>query len=165
MAHLILQDMDAACDVVVDTIVAACRRQKVDPYHARARAALAASVYRRCIGALVARERFGPPPDLAASLEVTVPDGPFARLTVPQRCTLALTLFGRHSLPQASRTLNLPTDSVVQHLRDILATICAATDCSVVHADPRVATRRSTVDPHARLIPRQRQWSRSHASV
>jgi DNA-directed RNA polymerase specialized sigma24 family protein len=163
MAHLILQDGDAACDVVVDTIVAACRRQQIDPR--RARTALAASVYRRCLGALAARERFGPSPDLAAGLEGTVPDGPFAQLTVPQRCTMALTLFGRHSLPQAARTLNLPTDTVVRHLRDLLDTMCAATDCSVVHAEPRVSTRRSTVDPHAHLIPRQRQRSRSHASV
>jgi hypothetical protein len=165
MAYLILQDVDAACDVVVDTIVAACRRQPVDPHHARARAALAASVYRRCFGALVARERFGPSPDISAGLEVTAPDGPFARLTVPQRCTMALTLFGSHSLPQTARTLNLPTDSVVRHLRDLLAALCAATDCSVVHADPRAATRRSTVDPQARPIPRQRQRSRSQASV
>jgi hypothetical protein len=165
MAHLILQDGDAACDVVVDTIVAACRRQQIDPHRVPARAALAASVYRRCVGALVARERFGPSPDLSDGLEVTVPDGPFAQLTVHQRCTIALTLFGGHSLPQAARTLNVSTEGVVRHLRDLLATMGAATDRSVVPADPRVSTRRSTVDPRALLIPGQRQRSRSRTSV
>jgi hypothetical protein len=114
---------------------------------------------------LAARERFGAPPDVSTGLEVTVPDGPFAQLTVHQRCAMALTVFGGHSLPQAARTLNLPADNVVRHLQDLLATVCAATDLSVVHAEPRVATRRSTVDPHARLIPRQRHWSRSNTSA
>jgi len=165
MAHLILQDGDAACDVVVDTIVAACRRQQIDPHRVPARAALAAAVYRRCVGALVARERFGPSPDPPGGLEVTVPDGPFAQLTVQQRCTIALTLFGGHSLPQAARTLNVSTDGVVRHLRDLLATMGAATDRPVVPADPRVSPRRSTVDPRALLIPGQRQPSRSRTGV
>jgi DNA-directed RNA polymerase specialized sigma24 family protein len=140
MAHLILQDGNAACDVVVDTIVAACRRQQIDPRHVQARAALAASAYRRCLGALAARERFGAPPDLSADPEVTVPDGPFARLTVHQRCAMALTVFGGHNLPQAARTLNLPTDTVVRHLRDLLATMCAVTDLSVLPADRGIDT-------------------------
>ena len=71
MASRILNDVDAASMVVVDTIVDASRRiHTFDSDESRARAALAASVYWRCVGALVLHERFGPSPDLpsAASL-------------------------------------------------------------------------------------------------
>jgi hypothetical protein len=127
MASLILNDADAAGPIVVDTVVAASRRGQVyGRDHSRVRATLATSVYRRCLGTLALRERFGLPPvadtpTVAAGTATVALDW----LSVRQRCTVALTIFGRHSLPSAARTLNLLPASVLHELEDALATITA----------------------------------------
>jgi hypothetical protein len=121
MASLILNDVDPASEVVVDTIVDASRRiHTFDPDDGRVRAALAASVYWRCVGALVLYERFGPSPDLP-----TVADPgtvPIAGLGVRHRFALALTLFGGHDLTSAARLLNLSPACVLRQLEEVLAT-------------------------------------------
>ena len=89
MATVMLNDTDTACDVVADSIVAACRPgQDIDPLSDHARADLAASVYQRCLGVLASRERFTWLPNTPAGAM------PFARLNANQRAAIALTLFG-----------------------------------------------------------------------
>ena len=69
MASLILNDTDAASEIVVDTIVDASRRKHtLDSDDGRVRAALAASVYWRCVGAIVLYERLPRRPAFEPSL-------------------------------------------------------------------------------------------------
>jgi hypothetical protein len=121
MASLILNDVDAASHVVVDTIVHASRRiHTLDPDDGRVRAALAASVYWRCVGALALYERFGPSPDLPTVAEpATVP---LAGLGTRHRFAIALTLFGGHNLQSAARLLNLSPVYLLRQLEELLAT-------------------------------------------
>src|SRR4029453_519393 len=98
MALLILDDVDAASEIVVDALVAASRRtHAITPGADRVRAILAASVYRRCLGSHVVRERFGMAPT-GPAVPDTDPMMPLTGLNVRQRCTIALALFGGHSL-------------------------------------------------------------------
>jgi hypothetical protein len=149
MAVLILQDVDAASGVVVETIAAACRRPNLDPIGTRSRTALATSVYRRCLGVLAARERFGPSPDLTAGIGSAGIGPPLGWLTNQQRCAMALILYGRHGLHRAARTLSIAPESLLQQLRDLLTSMTDFAD---------TPTRTSTMDSRPRLLPRQRQW-------
>jgi DNA-directed RNA polymerase specialized sigma24 family protein len=112
IAALILRDVDTASDIVADAIVAECRKRNVDPHDSGARARLAASVYRRCIGVLVARERFGP--------ATSTPDSSLGGLTIHQRSAIALTLFGNHSVNRTAQVLRRPAGAVLQDLLAIL---------------------------------------------
>lgn len=119
LALLILDDVDAASDIVVEVLAAAGRRTRaITPSADGARGNLAASVYRRCVGDHVLRERFGLPRTGPAR-----PDsmGPLGRLTVRQRCTVALAIFGGQDLAGTARTLNLRPAEVLRHLGDALA--------------------------------------------
>jgi hypothetical protein len=120
MASLILDDLAAAGDVVVETIVDASRRmQTVDPDDERVGATLAASVYSRCIGVLALHERFGSSPYESTAVDaVAVPIG---ELGVAHRCAVALTLFGGHDLLSAASILNLSPATVLHQLEDALA--------------------------------------------
>ena len=121
MASLILNDVDAASDVVVDTIVDASRRiHAFGPDHGRVRAALATSVYWRCVGALALYERFGPSPDLPSVAHPAAV--PHAGLGTRHRFAVALTLFGGHDLPSAARLLNLSPACVLRQLEEVVAT-------------------------------------------
>lgn len=128
LASIILDDVDAASEIVAATLAAACRPTRYPPpTDAGARGDLARSVYRRCVGHLAAIERFGPPP--ATSPPRTVEAGPWlAALSANHRAVLALTLFGGHDLRQASVTLRMSTPEVVRHLRE---TILCCTSGSV----------------------------------
>jgi hypothetical protein len=107
IAVLILKDSDAATKIVVDTIVGARRRPGLlHPGDRRVRTALSTSVYRRCLGTLVLRERFGLPgpvptvADAAAAM-------PRAWLNDRQRSAMAVALFGGHNLNGAAGILGL----------------------------------------------------------
>jgi hypothetical protein len=117
MATLMLNDTDTACDVVSDSIAAACRPGRdIDPLRDHARADLAASVYRRCLGVLASRERFKWLPNTPAGAM------PFARLNANQRAAIALTLFGGHNLTQAATTMNQSEVTILDQLTDLLGT-------------------------------------------
>jgi DNA-directed RNA polymerase specialized sigma24 family protein len=138
MALLILDDVNAASEIVVDALVAASRRtHAITPGADRVRAILAASVYRRCVGRHVFRERFG-----LASTGPAVPDTdpmmPLTGLNVRQRSTIALALFGGHSLSGAARTLNLRPADVLRQMEDALAAMSSATDGRTWNDDRRV---------------------------
>ncbi len=121
MASLILNDVDAASEIVVDTIVHASRRTHTfDADDGQVRAALAASVYWRCVGALVLYERFGPSP-----VPRTVDDPatvPLAGLGMRHRSAMALTLFGGHDLQSVARLLNLSPVCLLRQLEELLTT-------------------------------------------
>ncbi len=128
MATLILGDVDAAAEIVVDTLAAASRsRRPRHPGGRRMRARLATSVYRRCLGRLALRERF------PRSTEGPAPGGPvgLARLTEGQRCVIAFTVFSGHGLPGVARTLNL-TPARVLHLVDEVRTMTERPGTSIV---------------------------------
>ena len=138
MALLILDDADAASAIVVDALVAASRRtHAITPGADRAQAILAASVYRRCVGRQAFRERFG-----LACTGTAVPDTdpmmPLTRLNVRQRSTIALALFGGHSLSGAARALNLRPADVLRQMEDALAAMSCATDGGMWDDDRRV---------------------------
>jgi hypothetical protein len=112
-----LNDPDAACDVVADSIAAACRPGRdIDPLSDHARADLAASVYRRCLGILASRERFTWLPNTPAGAM------PFARLNANQRAAIALTVFGGHNLTRAATTMNQSAVTILDQLTDLLGT-------------------------------------------
>ena len=120
LAEMILDDVDAGSDIVVGTIVAACREpQPVASDVHTARTRLARSVYRRCLGRLTTRERF-------AQLEPPPPTGsrhshsPVAHLTANQRAMLALVLFGGHDIEQIARTLRTPMSVIAEQLPGVL---------------------------------------------
>ena len=138
MALLIVDDVDAASEIVVDTLVAASlRTHAITPGADRVRAILAASVYRRCVGRQAFRERFG-----LASTGPAVPDTdpmmPLTSLNVRQRLTIALALFGGHSLSGAARTLNLRPADVLRQMEDALAAMSSATAGRTWNDDRRV---------------------------
>jgi DNA-directed RNA polymerase specialized sigma24 family protein len=128
MALLIVDDLDAASEIVVDALVAASRRtHAITPGAGRVRAILAASVYRRCIGRHVLHERFGLAPT-GPAVPDTYPMMPVTGLNVRQRCTIALALFGGHSLSGAARTLNVQPADVLRQMEHALAAMNNATD-------------------------------------
>jgi DNA-directed RNA polymerase specialized sigma24 family protein len=138
MALLILDDVDAASEIVVDALVAASRRtHAITPGADRVRAILAASVYRRCVGSHVVRERFGLAPT-GRTVPDTDPMMPLTGLNVRQRCTIALALFGGHSLSGAARTLRLEPADVLRQMGDALAAMSSATDGGMWNDDRRV---------------------------
>ena len=130
MAVLILRDSDAATKIVVDTIVGASRRRgRLHPSDGHVRTALAASVYRRCLGALVLRERFGlPSPVPIVSDAVAMPR---ARLNDRQRSAMAVALFGGRDLNGVARILGLTPASVLNQLEEVLSLTTAPTKQSV----------------------------------
>jgi hypothetical protein len=117
MAAFILDDVNAAGSIVVDTIAAACWSRTADLRGDVLRATLAASVFRRCLGNLVNRERFGPVGHMPGSTASSQPGGYLASLSATQRCTIAVILFSGHSLQAASRTGALPSPRVSRHPR------------------------------------------------
>ena len=148
MASLILNDIDAASEVVVDTIVHASRRTHTfDPDDGRVRAALAASVYWRCVGALVLNERFGPSP-----VPRTVDDPAtvtLAGLGMRHRSAMALTLFGGHNLQSAARLLNLSPVCLLRELEELLTTYWRRSDEVAASHAPRPPSARGGDRPRA----------------
>jgi len=130
MAVLILRDSDAATKIVVDTFVGASRRRgRLHPSDGQVRTALAASVYRRCLGALVLRERFGlPSPVPIVSDAVAMPR---AWLNDRQRSAMAVALFGGRDLNGVARILGLTPASVLNQLEEVLSLTTAPTKQSV----------------------------------
>jgi hypothetical protein len=130
IAVLILKDSDAATKIVVDTIVGSSRRPGLlHPGDRRVRTALVASVYRRCLGALVLRERFGlPGPVPIVSDAVAMPR---AWLNDRQRSALAVALFGGRDLNGVARILGLTPASVLNQLEEVLSLATAPTKQSV----------------------------------
>jgi hypothetical protein len=122
IAVLILKDSDAATKIVVDTIVGASRRPGLlHPGDRRVRTALVASVYRRCLGALVLRERFGLPGPVPSAADA-VAAMPRAWLTDRQRSAMAVALFGGHDLNGVARILGLTPANVLDQLEEVLST-------------------------------------------
>jgi hypothetical protein len=130
MAVLILKDSEAATKIVVDTIVgASLRRGLLHPGDGRVRTALASSVYRRCLGALVLRERFGlPGPVPIVSDAVAMPR---ALLNDRQRSAMAVALFGGGDLNGVARILGLAPANVLRQLEEVLSLTTATTTQSV----------------------------------
>ena len=130
MAALILKDSGAATKIVVDAIVDASRRRGLPhPGDGRVRTALAASVYRRCLGALVLRERFGlPGPVPIVSDAVAMPR---AWLNDRQRSAIAVALFGGRDLNGVARILGLTPANVLRQLEEVLSLTTAPTTQSI----------------------------------
>ena len=121
IAVLILKDSDAATKIVVDTIVGASgRRGLLHPGDGRVRTALAASVYRRCLGTLVLRERFGLPGSVPTVADA-VAAMPRAGLNDRQRSAVAVVLFGGQNLNGAARILGLTPANVLRQLEEVLS--------------------------------------------
>ncbi len=130
MAVLLLDDFDAAGEVVSDTIAAACRRgEVVDPGGDGIRIKLANSVYQRCEGRLATRERFGqqrPGARAAGAAAVTGPGD-------PDRALLALAVFGGQDLAQVATTVTAPSPVLLDLLQEILT---AVTDALTIAGEP-----------------------------
>jgi DNA-directed RNA polymerase specialized sigma24 family protein len=126
MASMLLDDIDAASDIVAATFAAACRPTQYPQASSKdTRIGLARSVYWRCIGRLAAIERFGTatpqsPPDPGRSASGTAePD--LKVLSSVQRAVLALTVFGGHDLRQLANTLQIPKPTVTRQIRELMS--------------------------------------------
>jgi DNA-directed RNA polymerase specialized sigma24 family protein len=123
MSSFILEDDDAADEVVSDTIAAVCRyADQPDPREVT-RVHLVRSAYHRCLGRLATYERFAwvrrrAGPDAGHETGTSA-----ETLTANERAVVALVLFGDHDLPEAATTLNLSSAAVAGHLRDALRKI------------------------------------------
>jgi DNA-directed RNA polymerase specialized sigma24 family protein len=119
VSSFILEDDDAADEVVSDTIAAACRY--ADPPDAGdvTRVHLVRSAYHRCLGRLATYERFALARRHASPGNGRRP-GTAPTLTTNERAAVALVLFGEHDLTQAATTLNVSPAAVAVHLRDAL---------------------------------------------
>lgn len=115
IASLILDDLEVAGDVVSDAIAAMCvRSPTLDPDGEEARARLAASVYRRCLGRLAAGERF---PGLIPLTDTAgAPSDRLAQLSLRHRAVVALVLFGKQDMPMAADTLGITEQDVLTDL-------------------------------------------------
>ena len=115
IASLILDDFDAVGEVVSDAIAAVCVRDPtLDPDSEEARARLATSVYRRCLGRLAVGERY---PGLVPLTNRTgaVSDR-LARLSLRHRAAVALVLYGEQDIPMAADTLGIAEHDVLTDL-------------------------------------------------
>ncbi|GIF53872.1 hypothetical protein DFJ67_5665 [Asanoa ferruginea] len=126
LASMLLDDVDAASDIVAATFAAASRPIHYPQASSRhTRVGLARSVYWRCIGRLAAIERFGTappqsPPDPGGSTsEDAEPD--VKVLSSVQRSVLALTVFGGHDPRQLANTLQIPRPIVMRQLGELMS--------------------------------------------
>jgi hypothetical protein len=126
MASMILEDADAATDIVAATLAAACRPvEHSRPSSTGTRVELARSAFWRCIGLIATTERFGPglqqPSNSGSDLAV---DNAAVRslvaLSANHRAVMALTLFGGHDLRQAGVTLQMSVPQVVRCILEVI---------------------------------------------
>jgi DNA-directed RNA polymerase specialized sigma24 family protein len=125
MAAVLLEDVDAAGDIVAATLAAACRdRRLVALASPETRTHLARSVYHRCLGQQAFMERF---PQLSGPNDRRQDTASlFGHLSVDQRALLALAVFGGHDVAQIARTLRMPTAVIVDQLRQVLPSVDVA---------------------------------------
>jgi len=119
VSSFILEDDDAADEVVSDTIAAACRYADPPDAGGVTRVHLVRSAYHRCLGRLATYERFALARRHASPGNGRRP-GTAPTLTTNERAAVALVLFGEHDLTQAATTLNVSPAAVAVHLRDAL---------------------------------------------
>ena len=113
LASVLLDDFALADDIVVCALAAASRDHRNEtPVDRETRAALARSVYHRCLGQLAIAERF---PELTRPT-ADRPRSPFDRMSADQRAMVALVVFGGHDIAQAAATLRLPVSAVAHRL-------------------------------------------------
>ncbi|GIF63099.1 hypothetical protein Ais01nite_11340 [Asanoa ishikariensis] len=124
LAAILLDDIDAASDVVAATLATACRPiQYPRASSGHTRVALARSVFWRCIGRLAAIERFGTATRRSAGTPEAI---------------LALTVFGGHDLKQAAQTLQIPETDVERQVRELMSVIAPDVRQTVAAARLRV---------------------------
>jgi DNA-directed RNA polymerase specialized sigma24 family protein len=123
LASLVLDDDDAADEVVSETIAAVCLFADQPAARDVTRVLLARSVYHRCLGRLATDERFALARHRARPDDAYGPSDPVPTLTADQRAVVALVLFGDHDPAQAATTMNLSPATVADHLRDGLRKI------------------------------------------
>jgi DNA-directed RNA polymerase specialized sigma24 family protein len=130
VSSFILEDDDAADEVVSDTIAAACRY--ADPPDAGdvTRVRLVRSAYHRCLGRLATYERFALARRHASPGNGRRPGTAAPTLTTNERAAVALVLFGEHDLTQAATTLNVSPAAVAVQLRDALWKLRAVSGAS-----------------------------------
>jgi len=115
IAALILDDLDAADDVVSDAIASMdARGPTLDPDGQPARAQLAASVYRHCLARLAVEERL--PDTIPLSDGTGGASARLARLSLRHRAAVALVLLGEQDLPTAADTLGVTEHDVREDL-------------------------------------------------
>jgi DNA-directed RNA polymerase specialized sigma24 family protein len=117
LASLVLEDDDAADEVVSETIAAVCLFADQPEAREVTRFVLARSVYHRCLGRLATHERFALAGHRASPDEARGPSDSGPRSTADQRAVVALVLFGDHDPAQAATILKLSLAAVVGHLR------------------------------------------------
>jgi DNA-directed RNA polymerase specialized sigma24 family protein len=125
LAVLLLDDPDTASEVVSDTIASACDAEEYTSIRSGGRVQLARSVYRRCLGRLAVRERFGPVPGRARPERAARRSSTPVTLDTDRVALVALVIFGGHDLGQAAATLNLSTGVVLKRLQEILGILGA----------------------------------------
>lgn len=126
VASVLLEDAEAADEIVSDTIAAACRFVDQPDSREVTHTQLARSVYHRCPGRLAGYERSAlARPDGGVDDSRSPGTSTLTILPLDQRAAVALVLFGDHDLAQAATTLSLPPTVVTGHLRDALATVDA----------------------------------------
>jgi DNA-directed RNA polymerase specialized sigma24 family protein len=123
LASLILEDDNAADEVVSETIAAVCLFADQPAAREVTRVLLARSVYHRCLGRLATAERFALARHRARRDDARATDNSVPRLTADQRAVVALVLFGDHDPAQAAAILNLSPSTVAGHLEDGLPKI------------------------------------------
>lgn len=126
IAALILDDLDAASDVVSDAIASMdARSPTLDPDGQPARAQLAASVYRRCLSRLAVGERY--PATIPLSDGTGGASARLARLSLRHRAAVALVLLGELDLPMAADTLGVTEHDVLTDLTQAVELIRSTT--------------------------------------
>jgi DNA-directed RNA polymerase specialized sigma24 family protein len=122
MAAVLLEDVDAAGDIVAATLASACRdKRRAEPASLETRTQLARSVYHRCLGHLAFVERF---PQLSGPNDRRRHTAAlFGHLSVDQRALLALAVFGGHDVAQIARTLRMPMAVIVDQLPQVLPSV------------------------------------------
>jgi DNA-directed RNA polymerase specialized sigma24 family protein len=123
VSSFILDDDDAADEVVSDTIAAVCRYADQPDAGEVTRVHLVRSAYRRCLGRLATYERFAWARRRASPDAGNEPDTSAPTLTVNERAVVALMVFGDHDFTEAAKTMNFSPAAVAGHLGEALRKI------------------------------------------
>jgi DNA-directed RNA polymerase specialized sigma24 family protein len=136
IASLLLDDGDAAAQVVVDVIADATLDTLIGG-DTDSRALLAGAVYVRCLALLSSRDRYAgqPSPEQASAAAAVL-----ARLSLRHRAVIGLVLIGGQDAGLAARTLGVSQQTVVADLLQAIGHIHAH-KASQVLARPEASNR------------------------
>lgn len=149
IAQLVLDGGQHVSEVVAEAIAAECDTNGTsDVRSSDTRQRLARSVFNRCRGRLVTRERFGEPATARADARPGELPSVLGRLSADVRATVALTMFGRHGLSEAAAVLDSSPEIVLRQLREALAAAHESADAMPIPGSD--GTGQSTGDSRRR---------------